>query len=267
MTTRFFNTLPSRLEGLCLLALSGFLFWLVFGGDYWMYLNPKFRPLSATTAAVLAGFGVLCLARPETGTRWIRMAAYLVALALVAASQASLTRTAFDSGSLGTDPQGTDRLATEPDLPSRAELDGRQYLRLNLGELYDLATQHRSENLDHGFVVRGFVYRNPDLDKSGEFILYRVAMYCCFADATSVGFRLRPPKGHPLPPKGQWLVAYARLAEAPKHDDDSLKVGDSPFTSVQPDTVLLADKLEPAEPPKTGLGMMYEWHTQEPYAF
>ena len=255
--------LPGRIEGLCLLGLAGFLVYLLGWGHYWMYLNPKFRPLSAACAAVLAGFGLLALARPPVSSGWFRAAAYVVALGLCAGSELSL-RPGFDSGSLGTDPPTAPQ--EEAPLPSRVRLDGREYLRINLGELYDVAAKRQENLLGADFAVRGFVYRSPALDAAGEVIVFRVAMYCCFADATTVGFRLRPPKGEELPAQGQWLVVYGRLQEDPQPEEE-LTIAGSAFTSVQPDFVIAADKLEKTDPPNAGLGMMYEWRSQEPFAF
>ena len=173
----------------------------------------------------------------------------------------------FDSGSFGPDSQGEDRAAPEPAPASRAQVDGREYLRLNLGELYDLATQHKSENLDRRFAVRGFVYRNPELDKAGEFILFRVAMYCCFADATSVGFACARPAESPCLPRenGSWPTPAWPARPNSTTTPSRSATRPSPRCSRTP--CFWPTSSNPPNRPRPGLGMMYEWRTQEPYAF
>jgi hypothetical protein len=153
-----------------------------------------------------------------------------------------------------------------PQLPSRVTQGGVEYVRINLGELYDIAANAKPDKLGLSYAVRGFVRRSPEMDAKGEFVLYRVALYCCYADSTAVGFRVRPPQGGPLPENGTWLVAYAGLTPAKESENESsASVEGSAFSSVQPDYRLDARRLEPEKAP--GMGMMYEWRSEEPYAF
>jgi hypothetical protein len=226
-----------------------------------MYLNPKFKSLSWAAAAVLAALGVYSLLRPPIGATWFRAAIYVFVLALCGMSEVGLKRWASASGI-----DSAAALQEAPQLPSRVTQGGVEYVRINLGELYDIAANAKPDKLGLNYAVRGFVRRAPEMDAKGEFVLYRVALYCCYADSTAVGFRVRPPQGIPLPENGTWLVVYAGLApvketkEAPQAPMEG-----SAFSSVQPDYRLDARRLEPEKAP--GMGMMYEWRSEEPYAY
>ena len=52
--TKLLAALAARCDGLAMLALAGFMGWLATLGNYWMYLNPKFKPVTLCAAIVLA---------------------------------------------------------------------------------------------------------------------------------------------------------------------------------------------------------------------
>ena len=56
--TKLLATLAARCDGLAMLALAGFMGWLATAGNYWMYLNPKFKPVTLAAAVVLAVLAV-----------------------------------------------------------------------------------------------------------------------------------------------------------------------------------------------------------------
>jgi uncharacterized repeat protein (TIGR03943 family) len=255
------RALPGLVEAACLLGLAGFLAYLILGGNYWMYLNPKFKSLSWAAAAVLGALGVYSLLRPPARATWFRASLYVFVLALCLVSELGIQKWASVSG--------IDSAAAEqeaPQLPSRVTQGGIEYVRINLGELYDIAANAKPDKLGLNYAVRGFVRRSPEMDAKGEFVLYRVALYCCYADSTAVGFRVRPPLGVSLPENGTWLVAYAGLtpSKASENEPPTAMEGQA-FSSVQPDFRLDARCLEPEKAP--GMGMMYEWRAEEPYAY
>lgn len=247
-------TLPGRLDGLLLLALAGFMAVLLTGQVYWHYLHPRFMPLTAATAAILAALGVFALVRPPrpSGSRTLAFA-LMLALALVSLPAAD------PFGSLGPSPGSADAAEPVPD----AE---KGYLRLNTGELYDIAeTGELGKYPGQGFALRGFVRRDPELDKLGLFGLYRVALFCCFADATAVGMAVRPPDGV-LPEDGSWLRAAGRLA--PRPDGVTLPQPQVPgifYASTLPGFVFEADLLTPVTPPPEPF--MFEWRKEPPFAY
>ena len=259
MNTR--HTFPGLVEAACLLGLAGFMAYLIIGGNYWMYLNPKFKSLSWGAAAVLGFLGLYSLARPPAAATWFRASLYVFVLVLCWTSELGIQKWASSAG--------IDSVAAEqesPQLSSRVTLGGVEYVRINLGELYDIAAKAEQDKLGLHYAVRGFVRRSPELDARGEFVLYRIALYCCYADSTAVGFRVHPPQGVPLPENGTWLVAYAGLAPSKDAETEtSTTVEGSTFSSVQPDYRLDARRLEPEKAP--GMGMMYEWRSEEPFAY
>jgi len=253
--------LPGLLEGLCMLAIAGFLAYLLLAGNYWLYLNPRFRAISWASAVAMAGLGGYSLFRPPAGATWPRALLYLLVVALCLVSETGLNewlnRSGMDAQAPAEDEQA---------LPPRVTLGGVDYVRINLGELYDIAARELPGKMETPYAVRGFVRRSPAMDARGEFVLYRTALYCCFADSTAVGFRVRQAKGAPLPENGSWQVVYGRLERAqglPVEAEES--IGGSAFSSIQPDYALAAASLQAASAP--GMGLMYEWRSEEPYAY
>lgn len=258
---RLAGRIPGLVEAACLVGLAGFLAYLLVAGNYWMYLNPKFRGLSWAAVAALGGLGVYSAARPPVGATWLRASLYLSVLGLCLMSELGLQRWFSVSG---VDSQAVEQ--EQAPLPSRVTVGGQEYIRLNLGELYDIAGKGPSPLLQGNYAVRGFVRRSPETDAKGEFVLYRLALYCCFADSTAVGFRVRPPKGAALPENGSWQVVYGALEASGDPDSDKIAtIEGSAFASVNPDYRFMARRMESEKVP--GTGMMYEWRSEEPYAY
>lgn len=260
------RTIAARVEAICLLGLAGFIVYLVIGGNYRLYLNPKFQWLSLASAVALAGLGVFSLLRPPAHgqTSWLRAGLFLLVLALCLVSELGIRTTLTRLGVEQQDGSGWQQ--SEEDVPPRVIVEGREYIRINLGELFDIATKRPPERIGLPYAVRGFAYRTQELDAAGQFLLYRTALYCCFADATAVAIRVQMPKGKALPSHGDWLVVMGALAPAQDiTDKPDPTIPGSPFTSVQPEFGIRADRLEKQKAP--GLGLMYEWRQEEPYAY
>lgn len=246
-------------EAACILGLAGFLVYLLVGGDYWMYLNPKFKELSWTAAVALGSLGIYSLARPPAGATCFRACLYLSVLGLCVLSELGLQRGMAALGAGAPQEQ-------EQSFPSQVTLEGVEYGRINLGELYGIVGNGPSLLIGKDWAVRGFVRRSPENDAKGEFVLYRLAVYCCFADSTAVGFRVRPPKGEDLPGNGTWLVAYGRLSPNDATEPDKVEsIEGMAFSAVNPDYRIDARRLEIEKVP--GMGMMYEWRAEAPYAY
>lgn len=263
---RLLSALAARMDGLALLGLGGFLGWLVFAGEYWMFLNPKFKPVTATAAAILAGLGLFALRRPVSRPSLGRGLAYLALfcmLALVEGGTQALSRLdTSDPFAACPLPAGTG----QPAAPDRLVIDGTTYVPINTGELYDIAAKGHGPGFDRPYVLRGFVHRSPQLTAKGQFVLWRLAVWCCFADATAVGFRMTPPPGTPLPEDKRWIVVYGRLAEAPAGQRREYPLPGMPFSAINPAALFAASHLEPgsAAPEETS---MFQWRTQAPYAY
>ena len=258
--------LASRTDGLAMLALAGFMGWLALAGNYWMYLNPKFKPITLAAAIVLAVLGGYAAARPVTRPKLGRSLCYLLLLAM-----AGLTEGGFQtlSANIDSDPFNVPAPLPAPEktpTPARLAINGQDYIPINTGELYDIAAKGPSPAFTRPYAVRGFVHRSPELDAAGQFVLYRLAVWCCFADGTAVGFRVRLPQGTPPPADKGWVVAYGRLAEIPEADRQDVILPGMSFSSVAPAALLAADALEAKElVPEEAY--MFEWRQEEPYAF
>ena len=247
---------PGMVEAACLVGLAGFIVYLVFVGNYWMYLNPKYKEESVAAAVILGGLGVYSFVRPPAGATWRRALVYVFVAILCLVSELGI-----QTWSASADAQ-----EAEETQPSRVTKGQTEYVRINLGELYDICGKNQQDKLGWNFAVRGFARRSPDLDAKGEFILYRVALYCCFADTTAVGFRVRPPEGKELPEDGSWQVVYGRLEPSKDPSVNSVaSLGGSVFASVEPDYRIDASIVESEKIP--AMDMMYEWRSNEPYAY
>ena len=258
--------LVARTDGLAMLALAGFMGWLALAGNYWMYLNPKFKPVTLAAAIVLAILGTYATARPVTRPSLGRSLCYLILLVM-----AGLTEGGFQniSAAIDSDPFNVPASLPAPEktpTPARLTINGQDYIPINTGELYDLAAKGPSPAWDRPFAVRGFVHTSPELDAAGQFVLFRLAVWCCFADSTAVGFRVKVPQGSPPPADKSWVVAYGSLAEIPEADRQDVILPGMSFSSVAPAALLAARAVETKElAPEEAY--MFEWRQEEPYAF
>lgn len=87
------------------------------------------------------------------------------------------------------------------ELGPRATYADKDYVRINVAELFLLERRNRPEELEGRYVFRGAVTRHPALDARQSVAVFRVSLYCCLADATAGGFVVRPgaqePAGKP----------------------------------------------------------------------
>jgi hypothetical protein len=80
----------------------------------------------------------------------------------------------------------------EDELGPRATYAGKDYVRINVAELFLLERRNRPEELEGRYVFRGAVTRHAALDARQSVAVFRVSLYCCLADATAGGFVVRP---------------------------------------------------------------------------
>ncbi|WP_353119492.1 hypothetical protein [Nitratidesulfovibrio sp.] len=85
-----------------------------------------------------------------------------------------------------------DDAPVEDELGPRAMYADKDYVRINLAELFLLERRNRPEELAGRYVFRGAVTRHPTLDAQGAVAVFRVSLFCCLADATAGGFAVRP---------------------------------------------------------------------------
>lgn len=272
------------LDGAVLVLLAAFIFHLVWNGGYWYYLNPKFQWLTVTAGSVTLALGLLAPPRRARRLDFSRYLLFGILLWLCWFGGAdTLFRPQARAGGLGgTQAPGHERPALPglldeedaPQGPSRVTRDGREYVRINVAELYDLSDKKAPQLADTRYVLRGFVVRHPELLDSRDSVgLFRIALTCCFADATAAGFIVRDvseaaARGGVQGPLegGQWVNVYGRVEpETLPRTISELRVKGIFSTSIQPGWVLRAEAIEPIEPPEPAF--MYAWRTQEPFAY
>jgi uncharacterized repeat protein (TIGR03943 family) len=259
--------LAARLDGLAMTALAGFMAWLVLWGDYWMYLNPRFKPVTLAAAGLLAVLGVYAVRRPVARPSRGRALAYLALAVLAGLTEGGVQRLTERIDSDPFDVRPTLPAPSPGPRPSRMTAGGREYVPINAGELYDIAAKGSdAPAFGRPYVLRGFVHRSPELDARNAFVLFRLAVWCCFADSTAVGFTVRLPEGATPPDDKSWIVAYGHLEEVPAGKRQEITLPGLSFSSVAPAAVLAADRLE-AAPLAPEEAYMFEWRQEEPYAY
>ncbi len=261
------HALAARIDGVAWLGMAGFMAWLPLAGDYWMYLNPRFKPVTLGAALVLAVLAAYALWRPVSRPSLGRGVAYALLAACVALAQggAQALSGAGDGDAFAVAPSLPAPPPPAP-TPARMTAQGKEYIPINAGELFDIAAKGPSPAWDKPYVMRGFARRDPALDASGEFVLFRLAIWCCFADSTAIGFKVKVPPGAALPADKSWLVAYGRLTDMPQDQRGEYVLPGMSFSSVAPGALFAAEHIETAPVPPEQV-YMYQWRSEEPYAY
>jgi uncharacterized repeat protein (TIGR03943 family) len=244
------------LEGFILLALGLAMSGLVQSDTYWLYLNPKFKWLTLTTGIVLMLLGLISAFRNRRPNLY-RMVVFVVfgIIAGVGYLLPNPTAPAFSSS------------LTEPAdrVESRLTLGGQEFIKINLGELFNISEVEEADKMGEHYVTRGVVKRSPELDEKGQFVLFRVFMWCCFADAVAVGFRVSYDHPHELR-DGQWAKVYGKLRQLPSELPE-LNVSVEGITSKALNKIygIAAHTVEEIDPPP--IPFMFEFRKSEPYAY
>jgi hypothetical protein len=191
-------------------------------------------------------------------------------------------------------PGSFDDAPVEDELGPRATYADKEYVRINLAELFLLEQRNRPEELAGRYVFRGAVTRHPALDAQGAVAVFRVSLYCCLADATAGGFAVRPgvrePAGkphadarpapepgttptRPVPASrdilaglddGQWVEVYGHLTREKLPGKLARLAPRDVFAgSLNPGWVFTADAVRLIPPP--GDPFIFQWREAEPY--
>jgi uncharacterized repeat protein (TIGR03943 family) len=243
-------------EGFILFALGLAMSSLVESDNYWLYLNPKFKWLTLTTGMVLMLLGLISALRSRRPNP-SRMVVFLVfgTVAAVGYLLPNPTSPVFSSS------------LTEPatQVESRLTLGGQEFIKINLGELYNISESAETNKIGEHYVTRGIVIRSPELDKEGQFVLFRVFMWCCFADAVAVGFRVSYDQPEQLP-DGQWVNVYGKLRLLPsERAEPNMPVQGITSKALNKGREIAAHKVEEIEPP--AIPFMFDFRKSEPYAY
>lgn len=263
---RFAAMIWSRLDGLALAGLAGFMIWFPLAGQYWMLLNPKFKFVTLSAGGVLCILGGYALFRPVSRPRTGRLLAYAALASMIGLTQAGTQRlsSVIDSDPFAACPAPPPSpQASAPDLLAP---EGVPYIPINCGELYGIAENTPGPAFGKPYVMRGYAHRDPGLEREHAFVLFRMAIWCCIADATAVGFKVTLPPDQPLPANGSWQVVFGHLAPVPKAARKPYVLPGAPFSSVSASTTFAAEHMETAIPSPEETSM-FQWRTTPPYAY
>ena len=244
------------IEGCIVIALGLAMSALVRTDSYWLYLHPKFKWLTLTAGIVLVIVGAIAVLynrRPNL-TRIVIFLAFST-LATIGYFLPNPTSSAT-SGPL-------EQISSKKE--SRIVLDSQEYIKINLGELYAISEKGLEEQRAARYVARGIVKRNPELDKIGQFVLLRVFMWCCFADAVAVGFRVKGDQPEEFL-DGQWVRVYGKLQQLPSQlPEPTVQVKGILSKALHKVDGIVAVRVEKIEPPP--IPFMFEFRKSEPYAY
>jgi hypothetical protein len=245
-------------EGLILQAIAVYVGILVLAGDYWRFLNPKFKWLTGATAVVLLVTGTVAIFNPHRRPNLARIVAFLFFLRILTMGMSG-SISYIKGFSAGLD--GIDQPVEKP----RLIMNDREYIRINLGELYQLGERPASERTTMAYVVKGRAMKSQALDEAGQFVLMRVAVFCCLADALGMGIRVNYDSLNGIA-DGQWVEVFGSMKRLPHKLPQPGLHTPGLFLSVISDTyILVPDKIIPIQEPH--IPFMFEFRKAEPYAY
>ncbi len=249
-------------EGLILAGLGLAMLMLACSQDYWMLLNPKFRWLTGGAGGLLVLCGLaaaLAQARRAGPLRPVVLAALLVVA--LAWDLGAWSQPGVGTGGAAFNPKQRERIV------SRLSLDGREYIKINLAELFILAEKADPLKTRERYVFRAQVVNTPGLAAKGRLAVVRLNVWCCLADAVWMGFTVEPPPGD-KPATGQWVAVYGRLVarEGPPQASEAVRDrATNRISAINQSFVFKAEVIKPiASPP---LPYMFQTRQREPYAY
>jgi len=148
---------------------------------------------------------------------------------------------------------------------SRLTLNGIEYIKINLGELYQHCLDAKTDKMTGHYVVRGVVRRTPELDGSGQFVLIRTAVVCCHAHSAPVGFRVDYNRSSEIS-DGQWVEVYGTLRKlSPDLPNPNLHSIGLLFTRLNKSRCIVPSKIVKIPQPEDP--HIVEFRRTEPYAY
>lgn len=241
------------LEGFILLATGCYALLLVCLGDYWRFLNPKFKWLTAATALTLIVVGAAAMFHRDKRPKLSRIIIFLLLLRVfwLAPSGISL------AGHKGAE-------SPEEEQP-RVTVKGVQYIKINLAELYAMCQEGGQGKLSMHYAVRGIVKRDRQLDRLGQFALVRSTVFCCLADAVGIGFRVKYDHLDKLA-NGEWVEVFGTLEGlSRKLPDPALAIAGMNITVLNDSYMLLPNNVSDIKPPE--IPFILDIKQAEPYAY
>lgn len=254
----FMKKIGGVLEGLILLSIGAYASLLVFFGDYWRFLNPKFKWLTALTAIALMALGAVATYHPAKGPKLSRIIIFLVLLRVFFVAPSGISIAGHGVSGFGA--------VTIENKQPRVTINGSEYVRINLAELYLHCDDANNGPSDMRYAVRGIVKRDQRLDRLGQFALVRNTVFCCLADAIGMGFRVQYGGRVNELTDGQWVEIYGTVKGLPEAMPDlGLRIKGMNLTVLNETHLLVADQAEGTKEP--GIPYIIEIRSTEPYAY
>lgn len=268
-----------RMDGLCLVFLGVTMAALARSSLYWYFLNPKFSPVTLTAGVLLCVCGLLLLTWPQPGRattgRLLRQAALLgfLSLAVTAVDQAARVPLPGVLNPATAENSANAPEAGDPDIPADLHpvRDGKEYLRLNLAELYIMLDKGRKDYPPR-FALRAQVVRAPALEQSGHLLLKRTAVTCCLADSLELSFLAHGAESaFNGRQSGDWVEVFGSLEALHSKGEDktllqNVPKGEGPSIALtNPKFRILAETVEAI--PGPSFPYLFEFREKEPYAW
>lgn len=242
-------------EGLALLGLGLAMIWFAMGEDYWVLMNPKFRWLTLSAGGLLAVLGAMALSMSPRRGVWGRLT-----LVVMMGTMISVVDHAALLGPIGQ----ADPAATSKTEPSRLEWQGRQYIKINATELFNVAEQDNPAKTEQNYVWRAMARRASGLGPE-RFVALRTSVFCCLADAVATGFVVQA--AGPLPAEGQWVRLWGKLqkVDTPIEGAGIVRTKGVFMSVASGDWVFVAHRVEPIKTPEVPFSFVF--NQNEPYAY
>ncbi len=255
------------LEGLILLVTGAYAGLLVVYGDYWRYLNPRFKGLTGLTAALLMVIGAVAIFKPNKRPSYFRICIFLIFLGIIFwGNPGGPVSPKADAKVLSQSPaESLPQAEILVDQKSRLTMNGLEYIKINLGELYSICKEPKPEKLAGRYVVMGIVRRTKEMDRLGYLVILRSAVVCCLADSIGVGFRVKYDRPNEFE-NGQWVEVYGTLRSlSQKLPTPHLRIKEIRLATLCDSYFLVPAKIDRIAEPETPF--MFEFSNAEPYGF
>ena len=199
-------------ECICYLMFGCLLFHLTYSGRYLNYVTPRMKPYLYGMSALMFIWAVSngrYLLTPQYRAKLTRSFVFIIPILLLAARPSAPGGSSmverYDSSAMpvasgdnGGQMTGDSGQQPEPEAGEEEE----QYDLKGLDEaaktitiadedyymwMYELSSFYEKYE-GYTVIMKGFVYRDPDIQKKCDFALVRLSMWCCAADLSPMGF-------------------------------------------------------------------------------
>ena len=245
------------IEGLILLVTGAYAGLLVVDGDYWRYLNPRFKWLTGLTAAMLMVIGSIAIFKANKRASYFWICIFVIFLGIIF----------WGNSGRPVSPKAYSMSQAESvvEKKSRLTMNGLEYIKINLGELNSLCKEPKPDKIARRYVVRGLVIRTKQMDRLGYFVILRSAVVCCLADSVGMGFRVQYDRPNEFE-EGQWVEVYGTLRSlSQKLPTPDFRIKGIPLAVLCDSHILVPARIVRIEQPE--FPFMFAFRDSEPYGF